>query len=73
MEKSSKGEFILSTGCSQRFVHSLYLGYDRLGRYVFLFKLPEGNRGINTVVIPTIKGCLSELFEYNSSIFFRWH
>lgn len=70
MENSSKGEFILSTGCSLKFVHSLYLGYDRLGRYVFLFKLPEGEKDINTVVIPTIKGCSSELFEYNSSTFF---
>ena len=70
MENSSKGEFILSTGCSQRFVHSLYLGYDRLGRYVFLLKLPEGNKDINSVLIPTIKGCSSELFEYNSSTFF---
>lgn len=70
MENSSNGEFILSMGCSQRLVHSLYLGYDRLGRYVFLFKLPEGNKDINTVLIPTIKGCSSELFEYNSSTFF---
>ena len=70
MENSSKGEFILSTGCSQKLIHSLYLGYDSMGRYVFLFKLPEGNKDINTVIIPTIKGCSSEFFEYNSSTFF---
>ena len=70
MESNHKGEFILSTGCSQKYVHSLYLGYDRLGRYVFLFKLPEGNKGVDNVIIPTIKGCSSEFFEHNASTFF---
>lgn len=70
IENTSKGEYILSIGCSQKLVHSLYLGYDRQGRYVFLFKLPEGNKDVDNVLIPTIKGCSSEFFEFNSAFFF---
>ena len=51
MESASKGEYILSMGCSQKWIHSLYLGYDRHGRYVFLFKLPEGNKDIDNLTM----------------------
>ena len=70
MESSSLDSGILSTGCSQKYVHSLYIGCDEHGRYLFLFKLPQGNLDLDTISLPRIKGCSSDIFEYNGSTFF---
>lgn len=70
MESPISGKGILSTGCSQKYVHSLYIGCDNQGRYIFLFKLPQGDMDLDSISMPKIKGCVTETFKYNEATFF---
>ncbi len=66
-----KAEGLLLRGCADKGPHSVFLGIDSYGQYLFLLKLPQDNTNLESYSLPKISGCLSTFVTIEKETYFQ--
>ena len=71
LAQQKKAECLLLRGCADKGPHSVFLGIDSYGQYLFLLQLPEDNTNLKSYSLPKISGCLSTFVTIEKDTYFQ--